>query len=115
MLAFILGDISYIEILKFGLTPKEKFRKVYSQHLSLQCIPSSLCPSYFFRFNFPNTFLTPLLGICWASFWLENFLQNAERESIVETSRWVVEREQDFLREFFGPNTRFFLSSSLTY
>ena len=64
-------------------------------------IPFSFCPSYFFRFNFPNSFLTPLRRIYWASFWFENFLQNAERERVVETSRWVVEHEQEFLLEFF--------------
>ena len=33
----------------------------------------------------------------------------------MEKSRWIVELEQDFLLEFFGPNTIFSLSFSLTY
>ena len=67
-------------------------------------IPFSFCPSYFFCFIFPDSFLVPLLRIYWASFWFENFLQNTERERVVETSKWVVEHEQDFSLEFFWPN-----------
>ena len=87
--------------------PKEKFRKVYSQplglYLSLSVLPTS----------FALIFLTRFYSLYWEftgfRFWLENFLQKAELESIVETSRWVVELKQDFLLEFFWFKYKIFL------
>ena len=45
----------------------------------------------------------------------ENFLQNAERERVAETSRWVVEHEQEFLLEFFFAQIQNFLGVFLAF